>query len=136
MQSVEVSALLLTPTLQVFHLFLAELLQPPGLGCPRAEAECTDLLEKRHVNELVWQWNSNGARHESVSLNEQETARCLWDQPTPFPVSGGQRTTAGLCIPDAAELYGAPRCPAAALPRVLQPGHCREGQQAARPGSP
>uniref|UniRef100_A0A8D2N551 Musashi RNA binding protein 1 n=1 Tax=Zonotrichia albicollis TaxID=44394 RepID=A0A8D2N551_ZONAL len=51
-----------------------QLLQPPRLGCPRAEAECTDLLEKQHVNELVWQWNSNGARHES---------------PTPFPVSRG-----------------------------------------------
>lgn len=30
-QSGKVSALLLTPALQVFHLFLAELLQPPGL---------------------------------------------------------------------------------------------------------
>lgn len=119
MQSGEASALLLTPTLQVFHLFLAELLQPPRLDCPRAEAECTDLLEKQHVNELVWQWNTAGARHESVSLNEQETARCPGDQPTLFPVSRGQRRVAGLCIPGAAGLRGAQQ--------QLCPGSCSLG---------
>lgn len=138
----------LTLALQVFHLFLAELLWPPRPGCPRAEAESAQTCSRSHqyVDELVWPWREReaGAWHESVCQSERarncavtwrwRAGGAAWP---PSPVNRGQRREqAGLFVPGAAGVP--PRCPAPASLGArwpVQPGHCRAGRAAVRPGS-